>query len=92
MAPKEQKSKEAKAMAAANSSKGKKKKWSKGKLKEKVRQCCSREAEAGRSHGVPGYLPAADALVWVPQSRTAHGGMAASPRLCASNRPASTRP
>ncbi|PRW20673.1 40S ribosomal S25-3 [Chlorella sorokiniana] len=36
MAPKEQKSKEAKALAAANSSKGKKKKWSKGKLKEKV--------------------------------------------------------
>ncbi|KAG7669031.1 hypothetical protein Ndes2526B_g00749 [Nannochloris sp. 'desiccata'] len=36
MAPKEQKSKEAKAIAAANSSKGKKKKWSKGKLKEKV--------------------------------------------------------
>ncbi|KAI3434488.1 hypothetical protein D9Q98_002564 [Chlorella vulgaris] len=35
MAPKEQKSKEAKALAAANSSKGKKKKWSKGKLKEK---------------------------------------------------------
>ncbi|KAF8054880.1 ARSA1 [Scenedesmus sp. PABB004] len=36
MAPKEQKSKEAKALAAANSSKGKKKKWSKGKMKEKV--------------------------------------------------------
>ncbi|KAI8468707.1 MAG: component of cytosolic 80S ribosome and 40S small subunit [Monoraphidium minutum] len=36
MAPKEQKSKEAKAIAAANSSKGKKKKWSKGKVKEKV--------------------------------------------------------
>jgi len=36
MAPKEQKSKEAKALAASNSSKGKKKKWSKGKLKEKV--------------------------------------------------------
>eukprot|EP00201_Polytomella_parva_P000222 CAMPEP_0175039756 /NCGR_PEP_ID=MMETSP0052_2-20121109/812_1 /TAXON_ID=51329 ORGANISM="Polytomella parva, Strain SAG 63-3" /NCGR_SAMPLE_ID=MMETSP0052_2 /ASSEMBLY_ACC=CAM_ASM_000194 /LENGTH=106 /DNA_ID=CAMNT_0016301747 /DNA_START=11 /DNA_END=331 /DNA_ORIENTATION=+ len=36
MAPKEQKSKEAKALAAANSSKGKKKKWSKGKSKEKV--------------------------------------------------------
>ncbi|KAG7669030.1 hypothetical protein KSW81_004041 [Nannochloris sp. 'desiccata'] len=36
MAPKEQKSKEAKAIAAANSSKGKKKKWSKGKLKEKM--------------------------------------------------------
>mmetsp|Transcript_12956 Transcript_12956/g.23048 ORF Transcript_12956/g.23048 Transcript_12956/m.23048 type:complete len:108 (-) Transcript_12956:131-454(-) len=36
MAPKEQKSKEAKALAAANSSKGKKKKWSKGKTKEKV--------------------------------------------------------
>ncbi|GAB4813640.1 hypothetical protein N2152v2_000686 [Parachlorella kessleri] len=36
MAPKEQKSKEAKAMAAANASKGKKKKWSKGKMKEKV--------------------------------------------------------
>lgn len=35
-APKEQKSKEAKALAAANSSKGKKKKWSKGKMKEKV--------------------------------------------------------
>ncbi|GBF95873.1 40S ribosomal protein S25 [Raphidocelis subcapitata] len=31
-----QKSKEAKALAAANSSKGKKKKWSKGKVKEKV--------------------------------------------------------
>jgi small subunit ribosomal protein S25e len=36
MAPKEQKSKEAKALAAANSSKGKKKKWSKGKMKEKA--------------------------------------------------------
>ncbi|MGF2470434.1 eS25 family ribosomal protein, partial [Ralstonia pseudosolanacearum] len=36
MAPKEQKSKEAKAIAAQNSSKGKKKKWSKGKQKEKV--------------------------------------------------------
>jgi small subunit ribosomal protein S25e len=36
MAPKEQKSKEAKALAAANSSKGKRKKWSKGKMKEKV--------------------------------------------------------
>eukprot|EP00892_Ulva_mutabilis_P009644 jgi/Ulvmu1/7051/UM033_0111.1 len=36
MAPKEQKSKEAKALAAANSSKGKKKKWSKGKQKEKA--------------------------------------------------------
>eukprot|EP00195_Chlamydomonas_chlamydogama_P009477 CAMPEP_0202892876 /NCGR_PEP_ID=MMETSP1392-20130828/2558_1 /ASSEMBLY_ACC=CAM_ASM_000868 /TAXON_ID=225041 /ORGANISM="Chlamydomonas chlamydogama, Strain SAG 11-48b" /LENGTH=107 /DNA_ID=CAMNT_0049576999 /DNA_START=46 /DNA_END=369 /DNA_ORIENTATION=+ len=36
MAPKEQKSKEAKALAAANSSKGKRKKWSKGKQKEKV--------------------------------------------------------
>merc|ERR1711879_710374 len=36
MAPKVQQSKEAKALAAANSSKGKKKKWSKGKLKEKV--------------------------------------------------------
>ncbi|KIY96651.1 40S ribosomal protein S25-3 [Monoraphidium neglectum] len=36
MAPKEQKSKEAKAIAASNSSKGKKKKWSKGKVKEKV--------------------------------------------------------
>eukprot|EP00878_Enallax_costatus_P000269 GHUV01000337.1.p2 GENE.GHUV01000337.1~~GHUV01000337.1.p2 ORF type:complete len:108 (+),score=49.41 GHUV01000337.1:59-382(+) len=36
MAPKEQKSKEAKALAASNSSKGKKKKWSKGKMKEKV--------------------------------------------------------
>uniref|UniRef100_A0A7S0RV35 40S ribosomal protein S25 n=1 Tax=Chlamydomonas leiostraca TaxID=1034604 RepID=A0A7S0RV35_9CHLO len=36
MAPKEQKSKEAKALAAANSSKGKRKKWSKGKNKEKV--------------------------------------------------------
>merc|ERR1712226_1804065 len=32
MAPKVQQSKEAKALAAANSSKGKKKKWSKGKL------------------------------------------------------------
>lgn len=37
MAPKEQKSKEQKALAAANSSKGKRKKWSKGKNKEKVR-------------------------------------------------------
>ncbi|KAK9843774.1 hypothetical protein WJX81_005771 [Elliptochloris bilobata] len=36
MAPKPQASKEAKAIAAANSSKGKKKKWSKGKMKEKV--------------------------------------------------------
>jgi small subunit ribosomal protein S25e len=36
MPPKIQKSKEAKALAAANSSKGKKKKWSKGKMKEKV--------------------------------------------------------
>merc|ERR1711976_690161 len=36
MAPKAQQSKEAKALAAANSSKGKKKKWSKGKMKEKV--------------------------------------------------------
>ncbi|KAK9812718.1 hypothetical protein WJX72_002574 [[Myrmecia] bisecta] len=36
MAPKPQASKEAKALAAANSSKGKKKKWSKGKMKEKV--------------------------------------------------------
>uniref|UniRef100_A0A7S1SUJ8 40S ribosomal protein S25 n=1 Tax=Tetraselmis chuii TaxID=63592 RepID=A0A7S1SUJ8_9CHLO len=36
MAPKVQQSKEAKALAAANSSKGKKKKWSKGKQKEKV--------------------------------------------------------
>ncbi|KAL6772010.1 RPS25 [Auxenochlorella protothecoides x Auxenochlorella symbiontica] len=36
MAPKEQKSKEAKAMAAMSAGKGKKKKWSKGKLKEKV--------------------------------------------------------
>lgn len=36
MAPKPQQSKEAKALAAANSSKGKKKKWSKGKMKEKV--------------------------------------------------------
>uniref|UniRef100_A0A061RGM1 40S ribosomal protein S25 n=1 Tax=Tetraselmis sp. GSL018 TaxID=582737 RepID=A0A061RGM1_9CHLO len=36
MAPKVQQSKEAKALAAANSSKGKKKKWSKGKNKEKV--------------------------------------------------------
>merc|ERR1712137_1094511 len=36
MAPKVQQSKEAKALAAANSSKGKKKKWSKGKSKDKV--------------------------------------------------------
>ncbi|DBA70670.1 hypothetical protein WJX79_009834 [Trebouxia sp. C0005] len=36
MAPKVQASKEAKALAASNSSKGKKKKWSKGKMKEKV--------------------------------------------------------
>ncbi|KAK9808254.1 hypothetical protein WJX73_003932 [Symbiochloris irregularis] len=36
MAPKAQASKEAKALAASNSSKGKKKKWSKGKMKEKV--------------------------------------------------------
>ena len=36
MAPKVQASKAAKALAAANASKGKKKKWSKGKLKEKV--------------------------------------------------------
>ncbi|CAL8465435.1 g4971 [Coccomyxa elongata] len=36
MAPKPQASKEAKALAASNSSKGKKKKWSKGKMKEKV--------------------------------------------------------
>ena len=36
MPPKIQQSKEAKALAAANSSKGKKKKWSKGKMKEKV--------------------------------------------------------
>merc|ERR1711939_837279 len=36
MAPKVQQTKEAKALAAANSSKGKKKKWSKGKMKEKV--------------------------------------------------------
>ena len=35
-APKEQKTKEQKALAAANSSKGKKKKWSKGKNKDKV--------------------------------------------------------
>ncbi|KDD76826.1 ribosomal protein S25 [Helicosporidium sp. ATCC 50920] len=35
-APKEQKSKEAKALAAMSSSKGKRKKWSKGKMKEKV--------------------------------------------------------
>merc|ERR1712227_631526 len=36
MPPKIQASKAAKALAAANASKGKKKKWSKGKLKEKV--------------------------------------------------------
>merc|ERR1711990_14790 len=36
MPPKEQKSKEQKAKAAMHSSKGKKKKWSKGKTKEKV--------------------------------------------------------
>ncbi|KAK9863187.1 hypothetical protein WJX84_002379 [Apatococcus fuscideae] len=36
MAPKPQVSKEAKALAASNSSKGKKKKWSKGKMKESV--------------------------------------------------------
>jgi len=36
MPAKPQQSKEAKAMAAANASKGKKKKWSKGKVKEKV--------------------------------------------------------
>lgn len=36
MPPKAQASKEAKAIAAANASKGKKKKWSKGKMKEKV--------------------------------------------------------
>ena len=36
MPPKEQKTKEQKAKAAMHSSKGKKKKWSKGKTKEKV--------------------------------------------------------
>eukprot|EP01023_Acetabularia_acetabulum_P017685 TRINITY_DN18874_c0_g1_i1.p3 TRINITY_DN18874_c0_g1~~TRINITY_DN18874_c0_g1_i1.p3 ORF type:complete len:108 (+),score=17.64 TRINITY_DN18874_c0_g1_i1:178-501(+) len=34
--PPQQKTKAAKALAAANSGKGKKKKWSKGKMKEKV--------------------------------------------------------
>lgn len=36
MAPKEQKSKAAKALAAQSGGKGKKKKWSKGKMKEQV--------------------------------------------------------
>ena len=36
MGPKEQKTKEQKAKAAMSSSKGKKKKWSKGKVKEKA--------------------------------------------------------
>merc|ERR1711869_138224 len=38
--PPQIKSKEAKKIAAANASKGKKKKWSKGKLKEKVNNLC----------------------------------------------------
>ena len=46
MPPKEQKSKEAKAKAAMHSSKGKKKKWSKGKMKEKVNNAVKFEQAA----------------------------------------------